>query len=77
MTCRALVELVSDYLDGALDGVTHGRFEAHVAACPGCDTYLAQFRAVRVAAGSLQEEHLSERARSLLVEAFRDWNALP
>ncbi len=31
-----LVELVTDYLEGALDGDQRRRFDEHLAACPGC-----------------------------------------
>jgi anti-sigma factor RsiW len=45
LTCRELVELVTDYLDDALPDTERTRFEAHVAACPGCDRYVDQIRA--------------------------------
>ena len=34
ITCRELVELVTDYLEGALPRRDRGRFEAHIAQCP-------------------------------------------
>jgi anti-sigma factor RsiW len=44
MTCQELVELVTDYFDGALDAATRAEFDAHLAVCPGCVTYLEQMR---------------------------------
>jgi anti-sigma factor RsiW len=44
MTCQELVELVTDYLEGALSPDDAARFEAHVAACVGCEIYVAQIR---------------------------------
>jgi anti-sigma factor RsiW len=44
MSCQELVELVTDYLEGALPPEDVARFEAHVAACPGCEAYLEQMR---------------------------------
>jgi anti-sigma factor RsiW len=44
MSCRELVELVTDYLEGALSPEDVARFEAHVAGCPGCAAYLEQMR---------------------------------
>jgi anti-sigma factor RsiW len=38
LRCRELVELVTDYLEGALAPAERARFEAHVADCPGCET---------------------------------------
>ena len=36
VACRELVELVTDYLEGALQPAERRRFEAHVAGCDGC-----------------------------------------
>ena len=44
LTCRELVELVTDYLEGALDGATRRRVDEHLAACPGCTAYLDEMR---------------------------------
>jgi anti-sigma factor RsiW len=44
LTCRELVELVTDYLEGALPAGERERFEAHMAACEGCDAYVEQVR---------------------------------
>lgn len=44
-TCQELVELVTDYLEDALDHVDRRAFEAHVADCRGCAAYLAQIHA--------------------------------
>jgi anti-sigma factor RsiW len=44
MTCQELVELVTDYLEGALPPEDAARFEAHVGSCPGCEAYLEQIR---------------------------------
>jgi anti-sigma factor RsiW len=38
------VELVTDYLDGALDEARRDRFEAHLEECPDCARYLEQMR---------------------------------
>ncbi|HEX2086073.1 MAG TPA: zf-HC2 domain-containing protein [Solirubrobacteraceae bacterium] len=46
MTCRELVELVTEYLEDALPAGRRVRFEEHVAECEGCRAYLAQIRAV-------------------------------
>ena len=45
MSCRELVEVITDYLEGALGPDDRRRFEAHLAACPYCLTYLDQTRA--------------------------------
>ena len=44
LTCREVVELLSDYLDGALDPATRAHVEAHLAGCDGCTIVLDQLR---------------------------------
>ena len=44
LSCRELVELASDYLDGALPGETRARLAAHLQDCRGCERYLEQLR---------------------------------
>ncbi len=73
LTCQEFVELVTEYLDGALGPVDRERFEAHLAQCPGCDMYVDQMRETAEIAGKLEEDHLAEPARSTLLEAFRTW----
>jgi anti-sigma factor RsiW len=74
ITCGEFVELVTGYLEDALDPGTRQRFEDHLALCPGCDTYVAQIRQTARIAGHLDEQHLREPARSHLLDAFREWN---
>jgi anti-sigma factor RsiW len=73
ITCRELVELVTDYLDGALPEAERRRFEAHIGACENCNAYLEQIRLVIKASGRLDEDDLSPAAREGLLEAFRGW----
>jgi anti-sigma factor RsiW len=43
--CIEIVELVTDYLEGALDDATRDEMEAHLVLCPPCQNYLDQMRA--------------------------------
>lgn len=74
MPCRELVELITDYLEDRLSPVDRQRFEAHLATCEACATYLEQFRQTIRALGQLPEESLSAAARDALLVAFRDWS---
>ena len=74
MPCRELVELISDYLEDRLSPVDRTRFEAHLADCEACRTYLEQFRQAIRALGRLPEESLSAEARTALLDAFRGWS---
>jgi len=43
-TCKEMVELASDYLEGALPATEAEVTEEHLSRCPGCAAYLAQLR---------------------------------
>jgi anti-sigma factor RsiW len=73
LSCAEFVELVTDYLEGALDEPTERRFVEHADACPGCDTYLDQIRATVAETGRLTPEQLDPEARDRLLDAFRGW----
>jgi predicted anti-sigma-YlaC factor YlaD len=73
LTCQELVELVSDYLEGALDQETTDRFEQHVALCPGCETYLDQMKETVSLLGEIPLETLSEEMQATLLRTFRDF----
>ena len=74
LACRELVELVTDYLEGRLSPGDRARFQAHLAECEHCETYLEQMRQTVRALGRLPEETLSADARDALTAAFRDWS---
>jgi predicted anti-sigma-YlaC factor YlaD len=73
LSCREMVELVTDYLEGTLARPLDERFEAHLAACPGCGEYLEQMRRTLLLVGSLREESVPAAAWDPLLHAFRTW----
>jgi anti-sigma factor RsiW len=73
LDCRELVELVTDYLEGALPPEERLRFELHLEVCEGCREYLRQLRATLRTAGRLTEGSLPVGVRSRLLAAFRGW----
>jgi anti-sigma factor RsiW len=73
MSCRELVELVTEYLEGTLGRRDRRRFEAHIAGCEHCTTYVEQMREVIAALGRLTEDSIAPQAREELLTAFRDW----
>jgi anti-sigma factor RsiW len=70
--CDHLVELVTEYLDGALDEATVAEFEAHLALCPGCAEYLEQIRTTVNSLGRVSLDGLSYSARARLLAAFAE-----
>ena len=73
MSCRELVELITDYLEGSLAASDRRRFEEHLAVCPGCRNYLEQMRTTVRLTGALGAETISPRMREELLEAFKEW----
>jgi anti-sigma factor RsiW len=73
LNCDELVELVTDYLDGALDEETDRRVADHLAGCDGCTTYVDQIRQTITTLGSAAPDvELSDEARNTLLTAFRN-----
>ena len=73
LTCRELVELVTDYFEGALDARDRAAFAAHIAGCDGCTAYLEQLEATIRVTGTLTPEDLPQAAETALLQAFRHW----
>lgn len=71
LACREFVELVTDYLEGALSDAARARFEAHLGACDCCEAYLEQMRAVVTTLGT-PPPPADARTREALLQAFRD-----
>jgi anti-sigma factor RsiW len=74
MDCNELVELVTAYLDGALDAETHARVEAHLTTCDGCANYVQQFRETARTVGNIHDDELDPNFRSRLLDAFKDFH---
>lgn len=73
LSCQELVELVTDYFEGALSRRDRKRFERHIAGCDACTAYLEQIKLTISASGRLTEESLEPQVRDELLEAFRGW----
>jgi anti-sigma factor RsiW len=74
VNCDEFVELVTAFLDDALDPETEARFVEHLALCEGCERYLDQFRTTIGELGRLPPETLSPETRNAILGAFRDWH---
>ena len=73
MPCQELVEVITDYLEGALPERDRIRFEEHLDACDACREYVAQFQRTIEAVGVVREQDLDPDVRAGLMEAFRGW----
>jgi anti-sigma factor RsiW len=75
LACVEMVELITDYLEGALSRSQRRRFEAHLAACENCTEYLQQMRATIRLTGRLAAEDLTPAMREEFTELYRRWRA--
>jgi len=73
LTCKELVELVTDYLEDRMSRNARLRFERHLNDCEGCTTYLEQMRQTVSLLGRLTEEDIQPERRQHLLALFRDW----
>jgi anti-sigma factor RsiW len=77
LVCQQAVELMSDYLEGALSRRDRRRLEKHLAGCPHCTTYLEQMRLTIAASGVVGPDDLEPDALEGLVEIFRRFHDEP
>jgi anti-sigma factor RsiW len=75
LSCQELVELVTDYLEGALGPEERNRFEQHLAECGSCRAYLEQMRETIRAVGRLEPDALTPEAEQALRQTFRSWRS--
>jgi anti-sigma factor (TIGR02949 family) len=73
ITCQEVVELVTDYLEGALPADDVELFEQHLNFCEGCAWYVDQMRTTVATIGRLREEDVPVELRERLVAAFKGW----
>jgi anti-sigma factor RsiW len=72
-SCQELVELVTDYLEGALSPGDLRRFEEHISHCDACTEYLRQFRETIRLVGSITPDDLTPEAEGELLALFASW----
>jgi anti-sigma factor RsiW len=82
MSCKELVEVITDYLEGTMATEDRKRFEAHLGLCPWhlglcpfCVDYVQQMRATVAALGTLTEGSIAPQRREEVLSAFRGWRS--
>ena len=73
ISCQEVVEIVTDYLEGAMSPEDVARFDHHLSLCEGCVFYVEQIRMTIAAVGRIGEEDVPPEVRDDLVAAFRDF----
>jgi anti-sigma factor RsiW len=69
--CIEVVEMMTDYLEGALPAAEVLRLERHLAMCPGCTEYLEQLSAIAGSLGGVTEQSFPPELRDDLIAEFR------
>ena len=75
ITCREIVEIVTEYLEGTLPPEERARFDQHLLTCGACVMYLDQMRETIRIAGKLTEAALAPEQKEALMAAFRSWRS--
>ncbi|HEY5399772.1 MAG TPA: zf-HC2 domain-containing protein [Trebonia sp.] len=75
LVCWQSVELVTDYLEGALSQAQRRRLEAHLTSCRDCPEYLAQIRATIALTGGITPGDLTPQMRDEFIGLYRRWRA--
>ena len=73
LSCKELVELVTEYLDGAMSEPERARFDAHLGICPPCVEYVAQIGRTIQAVGATWRDVEDSRQVGELLKVFGDW----
>jgi anti-sigma factor RsiW len=76
VSCREIVQIVNDYVEGALSPAEREAVELHLNLCDGCTDYLEQLRAAIALTGKLPAEALSPELEEELCLAFRSFERL-
>jgi Putative zinc-finger len=74
-TCNQVIELATEYVEGAMTDSQMTRFEMHLNFCDGCFSFVDQIRVTAAMAGQLTDEEIPEETKTKLLAAFRDWKS--
>ncbi|MDZ4766230.1 MAG: zf-HC2 domain-containing protein [Chloroflexota bacterium] len=73
MTCQEFVEMITDYLEGALSATERARFEDHLADCDGCELYMKHMRTTIRLTGKLSVAAVPIEGKDKLLNVYRTW----
>lgn len=75
MHCQEFVELVTEYLDGALSPRDVARLETHLADCEHCAHYFAQLQITIELTARVPVDPAAPELQADLLDVFRRWQA--
>ena len=74
LTCKEVVELITEFLSGAMRPEDRARLEQHLFVCPPCSSYLGQIRSTIGMASGLRAAEAEAGPAAGLLELFRIWS---
>jgi anti-sigma factor RsiW len=72
ITCRELIEVLDDYLDGRLTPSEVDALERHLAVCEPCRAYLATYRRTRALGARAGRVEMPEEMKVRLRQFLRE-----
>ena len=73
IACVEVVELVTDWMEGALDDDLRTEIEEHLVVCADCSAFARQLRLTRRALGNLGAGDVPALLRERLLASFSEW----
>lgn len=70
--CREVVDVLTDYLEGALPADQRAALEQHLLTCEGCTSYVDQMRTSIGLTGRLQQEDVPAAVMDKVLQMFED-----
>jgi len=75
VTCREFVEVLTDYLEGALDADERADIERHIVICRGCSNYVEQVRSTLDLLSRLATHDVDDAPAGATLAIFRHWQS--
>jgi len=75
LTCREFVEVLTEYLEGALAPEERADIERHIVFCRGCADYAEQMHSTIDVLARAAAEDAGDGPDERLLEIFRRWKA--
>lgn len=72
-SCKDVVEIVTDYLEGRMGLVDRLRFQLHLGLCTHCRAYVRQMHTTIVALGYLPDGPMPPEVHPDLRKRFANW----
>jgi anti-sigma factor (TIGR02949 family) len=73
LRCVDFVEVVTEWLEGAMSEERRSEVEEHLAICPHCLEYVGQMRATTRLLRQLADDDAPDDSHQRLLRAFRSW----